>query len=298
MSHALRFGVNLLGVDSARALPDAARRAEELGYDLVQVPDHLGMAAPLPSLVAAAAVTERVRLGTFVLNTAFYRPAVLARDVAGTDQLVGGRLELGLGTGYVKEEFDAAGLEYGTAGARLDHLAVTIEELRSRLADPEHRPAPAQDRLPLLLGGHGKRTLRLAARYADTVGFTGATQDGDGNLALVDADALAERVALVLDAAGDRAPELELNVLVQQVLVGDTPREQVARGLHEHIPYLTPEQLGEVPALLFGTVEDAARRLLAHRERFGFSSWTVLEPFLEAFAPVMARARELDAARG
>ncbi len=297
MSRPFRFGVNLLAAEDPQRFLGAARRAEELGFDVLHVPDHLGMPAPFPSLVAAAGVTERIRLGTFVLNAAFYRPAVLARDVAATDQFVGGRLEIGLGSGYVKEEFDAAGLDYGTAGTRLRQLATTVEGLRTRLADPEHRPAPAQAHIPFMLGGHGPRTLRLAARYADTVGFTGATQDDVGNLALVDADTLAGRVEVAVEAAGDRAAELELNVLVQQVLVADTPREHVARELHEIAPYLTPEQLSEMPTLLFGTVEDVADRLLAHRDRFGFTSWTVLEPFMEAFAPVMTRVRELEAVR-
>lgn len=289
MSHPFRFGVNLLDPDPGRLLA-AARRAEELGFDLAQVPDHLGMTAPFPALVAAAGVTERIRLGTFVLNTAFYRPAVLARDVATTDRLVGGRLELGLGAGYVKEEFDAAGLDYGTAGSRLDHLVATLEALRTRLADPEHQPAAAQAHVPLLLGGGGPRTLRLAARYADTVGFTGATQDAVGNLALMDAETLTDRVEVVLDAAAGRAPEL--NVLVQRVAVSDTPRGQTARELHEQLPYLTPEQLAAVPTLLFGTVEEIADQVIAHRDRFGFTSWTVLEPSMEAFAPVIARVRE------
>jgi probable F420-dependent oxidoreductase len=298
MTRPFRFGVNLLATESAPALLGAARRAEDLGYDVVNVPDHLGMPSPLPTLVAAAGVTQRVRLGTFVLNTAFYRPAVLARDVAATDQLVGGRLELGLGTGYVKEEFDAAGVDYGTAGSRLDHLAATVDDLRARLADPEHRPVPVQRPVPLLLGGHGPRTLRLAGRVADTVGFTGATSDGVGNLALVDADALDQRVGVAVEAAGTAGRDPELNVLVQQVRIADTPREQVAAGLHEHVPYLSAGQLAEVPTLLFGTVDAVAEAVRGHRTRFGFSSWTVLEPFMEAFAPVMARLRELEAPGG
>jgi probable F420-dependent oxidoreductase len=247
MSLPFRFGVNLIGAEDPTSFLGAARRAEELGFDVLQVPDHLGMPAPFPSLVAAAGVTQRIRLGTFVLSAAFYRPAVLARDVAATDQFVGGRLELGLGAGYVKGEFDAAGVDYGTAGARLDHLTATIEELRARLSDPEHRPAPAQARIPLLLGGSGPRTLRLAARYADTVGFTGATADAVGTLSLLDAHTLADRVGVVREAAGGRAPEL--NVLVQQVLVDDTPRDQVARRVHEYAPNLSPEQLSAVREL-------------------------------------------------
>lgn len=109
-SRLFRFGVNLLApapLDEWRA---KCRRAEELGYDVILVPDHLGMPAPFPSLVAAAEVTERPRLGTFVLNAGFWNPTLLAREVATTDTLTGGRLELGLGTGYIPAEHDTAGL--------------------------------------------------------------------------------------------------------------------------------------------------------------------------------------------
>lgn len=114
-----RFGVNLLSPAPADAWRAKCRRAEELGYDVILVPDHLGMPAPFPSLVAAAAATARPRLGTFVLNSGFWNPTLLAREVAGTDALTGGRLELGLGTGYIRAEHDAAGLP----GARRESVS-------------------------------------------------------------------------------------------------------------------------------------------------------------------------------
>ncbi len=87
------------------------------------------MGAPFPAVVAAAEATERPRVGTFVLNAGFWNPALLAREVATVDALTGGRLELGLGTGYVKAEHDAAGLPWGAPGERVDHLRRTVEEL-------------------------------------------------------------------------------------------------------------------------------------------------------------------------
>src|SRR4051794_36827258 len=171
---------------------DKCRKAEDLGYDVIGVADHLGMPAPFPAAVLAGEATERVRLTTFVLNAAFYNPALLARDVAGTDQFIDGRLELGLGAGYVKAEFEEAGLPWLRAGKRLDHLEHTITELRRLFADPEYQPQPRQrPSPPLLVGGWGDRTLRLAAKYADIIGFTGAAVDGEGKLAgLADASAL------------------------------------------------------------------------------------------------------------
>ncbi|MFJ8819821.1 LLM class flavin-dependent oxidoreductase [Amycolatopsis thermoflava] len=103
-----RFGVNLLTPSSRTAWQARCREAEDLGYDVIAVPDHLGLPAPFPAIVSAAEITTRPRLAVFVLNAGFYNPALLARDLAGTDQLVDGRLEVALGAGYVKAEFDAA----------------------------------------------------------------------------------------------------------------------------------------------------------------------------------------------
>lgn len=267
---------------------DKCRRAERLGYDVVAVPDHLGAPAPFPALVMAAEATEHVRLCSFVLNTSFYNPTLLARDVAGTDQLTDGRLDLGLGTGYVADEFAAAGIDFPKASERLDHLEHTITELRRLFDDPEHQPRPAQSPVPLVLGGRGDRMLRIAAEHAETIGFTGAAKpkrDG-GALSLTDADSIAERVQFALDAAGDRAPEVELNLLVQAAMVGGD-RRSALDDWRQALPHLTREQVDELPTLLAGTPAEVAEQLRSHRERFGFTYITVLEHNLDSFAPVI-----------
>lgn len=186
-----RFGVNLTSVSGKKEWAGKCRQAERLGYDVILVPDHLGAPAPFPALVAAAEATERPRLGTFVLNAGFWNPALLTREVTTVDQLTDGRLELGLGTGYVRSEFDAAGLVWESPRARVDRLACAVSELDVLLRDEGQEPRTVQQpRPPLLLGGHGKRLLVLAAAHADIVAFTGATlvedapasriSDGDG----------------------------------------------------------------------------------------------------------------------
>lgn len=287
-----RFGVNMTAPANRAVWTDKCRKAEDLGYDVVAVPDHLGMPAPFPALVLAAEATEQVRLCSFVLNTCFYNPALLARDVAGTDQLTDGRLDIGLGTGYVRDEFDAAGIPFPTPGQRLDHLEHTLDELGRLFAEPEHEPKPAQSAVPLVLGGRGDRMLRLAAERANVVGFTGAApaeRDG-GALRLADADSIAERVAFVLDAAGDRRDDVELNVLVQWAAVGYEPHRAV-ETLRPNMPDLGVDQLAALPTLLAGSPEEIAERIVAHRERFGFSYFTVLEHNLEDFAPVIEKLR-------
>ncbi|MFF7702284.1 LLM class F420-dependent oxidoreductase [Streptomyces lydicus] len=294
MPRPFRFGVNMLTIDTGAAWREKCRRAEALGYDVLLVPDHLGMPAPFPALVAAAEATERPRVGTFVLNAGFFPPALLAREVATTDALTGGRLELGLGTGYVRAEFEAAGLPWGTPGERVDHLARTVEELDRLLGDPEHAPRAAQrPRPPLLIGGNGPRMLRLAAERAEIAAFTGGRQapgKPEGTLELLPAEELAASVARYQGYAAGRPEPAELNILVQRVLVTDD-RRAAAREIAALGVGLDEEQALEAPTLLIGTVRQMAEQLRERRERYGFSYITVLDPHLEAFAPVLEELR-------
>ena len=291
MPRPFRFGVNLLTPSPAAEWRAKCRRAEELGYDVILVPDHLGMVAPFPALVAAAEATERARLGTFVLNAGFWNPALLAREVATTDALTGGRLELGLGTGYVQAEHESAGLPFGSPRERVDHLRRTLEELDGLLGSEEHQPRPAQSRVPVLIGANGDRMLRLTAEHADIAAFTGARPGtAPGTLTPLTAEELDERVARYRKLAADRAEPAELNLLIQLVAVTDDP-EPALGPLLERQPGLTLDQALDLPIVLAGPLEDAVERVRALRERFGFSYLTVLEPYMEAFAPVMERLR-------
>ncbi|MFG2856207.1 LLM class F420-dependent oxidoreductase [Streptomyces mirabilis] len=290
-SRPFRFGVNLLApapLDEWRA---KCRRAEELGYDVILVPDHLGMPAPFPSLVAAAEATERPRLGTFVL-AGFWNPTLLAREVATTDTLTGGRLELGLGTGYIRAEHDTAGLPWGSPRERVDHLQRTVEELERLLGSDEHQPGAAQrPRVPLLIGANGDRMLRLTAEHADIAAFTGARTSPAGTLEPITAAALDERVALYREAAEGRKEPAELNLLIQ-VLAVDEDRSAAIRPWLPRIPNLTEDEVLELPIVLVGTLEQIVAQVRAQRERYGFSYLTVLEPNMEAFAPVVEALRD------
>ncbi|MEU9124515.1 LLM class F420-dependent oxidoreductase [Streptomyces sp. NPDC048506] len=290
MPRPFRFGINMFTLDAGASWRQKCRRAEELGYDVLLVPDHLGMPAPFPALIAAAEATERPRVGTFVLNVGFWNPALLAREVATADALTGGRLELGLGTGYVRAEHETAGLPWGSPGERVDHLARTVEELDRLLGDPEHVPQPTQrPRPPLLIGGNGPRMLRLAARRAEIAAFTGGRQapgGPEGTLELLPAEALAASVERYRSFAADRPEPAELNILVQRVVATDdrraAARECAALGVG-----LDEEQALDAPTLLLGTPQQMAEQLRERRERYGFSYITVLDPYLEAFAPVL-----------
>ncbi|WP_280415931.1 TIGR03621 family F420-dependent LLM class oxidoreductase [Nocardia carnea] len=286
-----RFGVNMVVPDSRDDWVRKCRRAEELGYDVIGVADHLGMAPPFPALVLAAENTERVHLNTFVLNAPFYNPALLARDIAGTDRFVEGRLELGLGAGYVRDEFETAGIPFGTGATRVAYLEQTVRTLRDLFADPGYEPQPMRPGgPPLLIGGWGDRMLTLAARYASVVALTGAATTGAGPLRPAGPAEIDERVRFVRAALGERAAEVELNILVQSVV----PAAGRDEFLDRFGSAVEPEVLAavdELPTVLLGGPREIADRLRVNRDRFGFGYITVLEPDLETFAPVIAEFR-------
>ncbi len=291
MTGDFRFGVNMIVPDSRAAWVEKCRKAEDLGFDVLCAADHLGMAPPFPALVLAGEVTSRVKLTTFVLNTPFYNPVLLARDVTGTDQFTDGRLELGLGAGYVKEEFAAAGMPFPSARERVDHLERTIVELERLYADPEHKPAPTRpEGPPLLLAGRGDRILTLAAEHADIIGFTGTTKTPDGAaLAPASAEEIEERVEFVRAKLGDRTAEF--NLLCHFVSITDD-----RAGALEELAKLTQgllsvDQLADVPTALVGSPAAVAEQLHAHRERFGLTYYTVLEHNMDQFAPVLEHLR-------
>ncbi|WP_067836747.1 LLM class F420-dependent oxidoreductase [Nocardia lijiangensis] len=287
-----RFGVNMVVPESRSRWIEKCRRAEELGFDVVGVADHLGLPAPFPAMIVAAEATERVRLNTFVLNTAFYNPVLLARDAAGADQLTDGRVELGLGAGYVRAEFDAAGIPFQSGGKRVRHLEHTVATLRRLFADPDYQPRPAQPSgPPLLLAGWGDRLLKLAAEQADIIAFAGggAVTPG-GPVQLGDEDTTAERVAYVDGLLGDRAGEVELNLLLQRV-VSRTEWTALADAYAPALPPTAADYPERIPTLLIGSPDEGADRIRELRERFGFSYFTVLEGSMEQFGSIMERLR-------
>jgi probable F420-dependent oxidoreductase len=273
-------------IDPAVDWPAVAREAEQLGDDVVAAVDHVGRSAPFPSLVAAAAATERPRVGTYITNASFWEPTLLAREAATVDLLTGGRLELGIGAG---QSVVAATADWSPQ-RRLDHLTETVEVLVRLLADPGHSPRGAQSpRPPLLIGGNEDGELALAARYADTVAFVGAELTTGGGFTLISAEELAERVAFVREAAAGR--EIEFNVGVKRVIVTDDRRAGAA-AVRDLAPQLSIDQLLDLPTLLIGTHEQIAEQIRKHRAGYGFSYTIVLGDYLREFAPVIRLLRE------
>ena len=268
---AFRFSVGIHSTKSLIALQDKVKRLEDAGFDALHLPDHLGAPAPFPVLTAIAAATSTVRLGTYVLNAGFYKPALLARDAAEVDQLSGGRLDLGLGAGYVREEFEAAELPYPSARQRVDYLEHVTTYIK------KHLPS-----VPILIAGNGNRLLTIAARHADIIGLTGANP---GTVA----DPLAERVEFVRNAAGDRFADLELNLAITAVPSDSSGKADLS--LTRRFVDLSDEALLALPSVLSGSPRDIADTLRGYRDTYGLTSFTFQENHVDTIAKVIAELR-------
>ncbi|WP_410637611.1 TIGR03621 family F420-dependent LLM class oxidoreductase [Amycolatopsis sp. lyj-346] len=276
-----RFGVALYVPGSRAEWVAKCRQAEDLGYDVVGVVDHLGRVAPVPALLLAAEATERIRLNTYVLNASFHNPVLLARDLAALDEFTGGRVEVGVGAGYVRAEFEAAGIDWGTPGRRFGRLVDVVTEIE--------RAFTGRTRPPLLLGGRGDRMLTFAAAHADTIALTGtAPGAAEGRLALAGPAALAERAGFVRRALGGR--DAELNLMVHFVRITDDRRAALETA-HQLVPHLGVEELGALATVLAGSAKAVAEQLRRTRETLGVSYFTVLEDDLTRLSPVIQKLR-------
>lgn len=299
----IRFGVSAPGFTDPAQLAIRARWAERAGFSTFALSDHLNGASPFVTLMAIAAATERIRLGTLVVNNDLRHPAILAQDVATLDLLSGGRVELGLGAGWALAEYRRAGITYDAPAARVSRLSETVAALRLLFAGelvstdgPHVRldnhytvPRPPQGaRLPLLIGGNGTRLLTLAASQADIVAFTGFSPDREGQNQRTHftRSGLADRVALVRRVAAEQGRQPELNILIQSLIVDDD-REYVAHNLAQRSNTSVMEML-TCPFLVFGTVEEICGQLLRLKEEHGITYVTVFEPYADDAAKVIA----------
>lgn len=293
-----RFGTNL------RSLTDVApfaRWAEGAGFDALLLPDHLGgRLSPFVALAAVAAATERVRLGTYVLNVPFWNPALLAREIVTLDALSGGRFELGLGAGHMKAEFDRAGIPwepFDLRCARVETFVDDLDRLLAEAADGAERGLAAR-RPTVMIGSSSDRLMRLAVRSADVVAHSGLRQVPQaalGTFRILSVDEQDERTAFVraeAAAAGREAGEIEHAVLLQQVEITDD--RDAALALLADDFEMPADALATTPFIAVGTAEQVADQLLAARDRFGFTYVTTHQPSAEALAQAvpLVRARE------
>jgi probable F420-dependent oxidoreductase len=313
-----RFAVQSFSAPSAAVWRDRARQAEALGYSALHLADHLigpGPAlaathhpvqelAAVPAMAMAAEATRSLRIGCRVFCQDYRHPVVLAKEAATLDLLSDGRLELGLGAGWMGREYEALGLRFDPAPVRIERLAETVAIVKAHLrgetlafSGRHHRvsgfagvPRPVQDPLPLMLGGGGRRVLSLAAREADIVSLNFNNRAGvigpDG-ARLSTAAETARKVGWVREAAGARFERLELEIGAYFTFVGPQGAA-AADGLGPALG-LSREEMLDHPHALFGEVDAVCERLVARRERFGIHYVTVPDTALGAFAPVVAK---------
>ncbi|MEC3917694.1 TIGR03621 family F420-dependent LLM class oxidoreductase [Nocardia sp. CDC160] len=285
-----RFSVGIGGGDSRAEWRKKARQAEDLGYDVITVPDHLGMISPFPALITMAEATNRVHVGTMVLDGAFYRSAWLARDVASVAQLTDGRFELGLGAGpdFAKPEFEALGLPFPSGRQRIEHLRELIVETKALFAG-DHQP-PVHHHIPLLVAGGGDRLLRVAAEHADTVSLAGISVDADIDSDEIGDAALGRRSQFVREAAGTRFAAIELGLTVQAVEVeGHGEVDLTLPRMFQ--PHLSDTQLRHLPGFLHGSARTIADTLRRYRDEYSVTHFSVNEAQMTALAKVIEDLR-------
>jgi probable F420-dependent oxidoreductase len=297
-----RFGYQSTTDDPAQVLEEA-RRAEQAGFDVFQVGDHVGAEpSPLLTLAVVSGVTH-MRLGTLVLNNDLRHPVTLAQELATLDHLSGGRLEVGIGAGHSFTEYQAMGLQFHTAAARKKRLAEAVEILRALLdgmsvttqgryytLEGATSLRAHQPHVPLLVGVNGSTALSHAARHADIVAPTmlGRTlADGQHHAVRWEAHRLDRTVESVRNAAGARWPSLEIHSLVQQVIVTPDRRQRAAQVARRTA--MTVEDILATPYLCIGTHDEIAEHLIRCRERWGISYYSVRS--VEEFGPVIELLR-------
>jgi probable F420-dependent oxidoreductase len=285
------------------------RRIEDLGFSAVTISDHFTrgwVMEPLVAMTAAAAATDSLRVLSLVLGNDYRHPVLLHKALATLDVLSGGRVEVGLGAGWLPSDYQAAGLRYDPAGVRVDRLTEAVDVLTGLFREealtyqgrhyqidalpglprPVQRPHP-----PLLIGGGSRRVLQLAGRCADIVGIN-ASMRGGAESALLDltADRVAGKVAIAraaASAAGRDPDSLSYQISVLSLRVTDVAGAQpwtssMAAGVTD------PGLLSSSPAVLHGSVGACVEALQQRREQYGLD-YIQLGGDLAAAAPIVAK---------
>ncbi len=301
-----RFAVTARWAGSGTRWREVARRAEDLGYDVLLVTDHMGaQLAPVPALMAAADATTRLRVGSFVFANDYRNPVMLAKEVATLDVLSGGRVEFGIGAGWSMRDYRELGIAYDPPPVRVSRLEESVGLLKRLLSEesvdhtgehytvrgakmlprPLQRPHP-----PLMIGGGGPRVLRLAASEADIVTFAPQVDArGRPRLDTLRESSLSERVRRFRAAAGERADRIELNVFVFDAAVTDRARSLVA-AVAANLRWAA-NGLVRSPFALYGSHSSLRELLIERRERLGLSYISVPGSAMREFAPIVAELR-------
>jgi probable F420-dependent oxidoreductase len=313
-----RFSLQAFEAPSAAAWVATCQRAEALGYDTLFTTDHhFGPGeiaassghrpvdvAPISAMTMAAAVTTTLKVGCRVFGVDYHQPVVLAKELATVDFLSGGRLVAAIGAGWVKAEYDGLGIARDLPSVRIERLSEVIDVLRAHWSgepiDLHGRytnvsgfsgtPLPAQDKVPLMVGGGARKILTLAGQKADIVSFNFDNSSGKlgaSSVASASHDETLQKVQWVREAAGDRFHELELEIGAYFISVTDDQAGAAAAMASRF--GVTGEALLHHPHALIGSVDQICDTLVERRERLGISYVCIAQRHLEEFAPVVQR---------
>jgi probable F420-dependent oxidoreductase len=307
--HTFRFAAQLskAPAGTARSWAEQARRAEDLGYSALLMPDHFGdQLAPVPALAAVAAATTTLRLGSLVFGNDYRNPFVLAKEAVTLDLLSEGRFELSLGAGWMKTDYEEAGLTYDTPRVRVERFEEAVQVIQGLLRTdgpfsfdgayytvhghtlhprPVQQPGP-----PLIIGGGGKRVLTFAAHHADIVSINANLRDGTGGPETapnMSPERTREKVAWVKEAAGARFDDLELNALIGFVMITDDANS-ITEAMAPHFG-IEVDEARHVPGILIGTLDEMIDELQWRRAEYGISYWSIEADSWETLGPLVSK---------
>ena len=299
-----RFGAKAKTASSGKEWADIAKKAEDLGYVSLQIDDHYTkQLAPVPALMAAACATTTLKVGTLVAGNDFRNPVVFAKEAATIDMLSDGRFMMGLGAGWMKEDYTITGIQQDDAMTRINRLEEAIDVMRGcwgegafshqgrfySVSEIDAQPKPISN-IPIIVGGGGEKLLGMAGRKADIVGINPKIVGRSINprsMATAAADVVDEKIRYVKAGAGDRFDQIELQLQVFATVVTDDPMS-VAEKMAPMFG-LPPEVVLQAPYFQIGSVQQITENLSMLRDRWGISYIAFQQDATEAMAPVVAK---------
>jgi probable F420-dependent oxidoreductase len=312
LSRPIRFGTGAARTSNPEKVLAAARRAEALGYSTFALPDHFMMPfAPLIALQAIADATTTLRVGQLVLAQDFRHPAVLAKELATLDVFSGGRVEVGIGAGWMPADFEQSGIPFDGPSQRIERLEEALVVLKGLFGEepltlagkhftitnlagtpkPVQKPHP-----PIMIGGGGPKLLAVAARQADIIQILPAPNRGAPALdpASITSRAYREKIDRIRDDAGPRFDAIELGALLLNLTITDDPDgaadEFLARFATPGAGAPTRDDLLRSPIVAIGSVDEVCDKLLATRDGLGLSYFIgPVGTRAEVLAPVIQR---------
>ena len=294
--------------ESGSQVREWARKAEDLGYSTLYVPDHFvdHPLGPIPTIAAVAAWTTTLNVGTLVLGNDYRHPVVLAKEAATIDLLSEGRLEFGIGAGWMTVDYEKAGMQLDRPGVRIARLKESVAILKGMWAEGpfslagEHYTVTDLDGDPmpftpggpkLVIGGGGPKVLTYAAQTADIVGINANLHSGSANdpstAPSMNPANTDDKLRWVREAAGDRYADIEIQALAGFLLITDDARP-IAEGM-AGVFDATPDEVLDSPVGMVGTIDEICESLERRRERWDMTYHVIPIEQMDAFAPVVAR---------